>query len=312
MHRRVSRFVATTVLCAYAASALAGGIVDNPNPHVKMAVIGQDSFILDTPSEQIPGFSVRLTDAWGRPLPGLTVSIFTNYYFCFNEDPTCTNPPVELFGTFAGVGSDEQLVTDADGTVKTGPYQGGTMPGVYNVHAGVYSLDEKNAAALHGLRGPGAEFDIQQTFPLPGALGGYMSGNWYFPGLGGGQGMQLEFTDAIDPASGKPILVAIWFVYTPDGAGQTWIYAQGTYDTTSNAVHVQAVLPFGAKFPPLFASADVENQPWGMLTFAFSDCDHGTMSWNAYGLGLLPDYDSSVSAVPIARLTHIAGTSCPQ
>ncbi len=51
-----------------------------------------------------------------------------------------------------------------------------------------------------------------------------MSGNW-FNSEQGGQGFQIE-------AATNNNMVAIWFVFTPDGSAQNWIYAQGGYDTT--------------------------------------------------------------------------------
>jgi len=134
-------------------------------------------------------------------------------------------------------------------------------------------------------------------------LGGYLSGNWFNPDQSG-HGFQLEFTTSGD-------LVAIWFVYKPDGSGQTWIYAQGAYDSTKNVVTIPAEILDGAKFPPNFDPHDVGPQGgalWGTLTFAFSDCDHATVSWHSDVVG----YDRQ-NDVPLAlsRATRIAGTSCP-
>jgi plastocyanin len=103
-------------------------------------------------------------------------------------------------------------------------------------------------------------------------IGGYLSGNWFMPSQGGGQGFQLEFTNA------NSDLVAIWFAFSPggstanDGSGQNWIYSQGAYDTTKNTVTVPAILLAGARFPPNFHPADVHRVPndastWGTITF---------------------------------------------
>jgi len=130
-------------------------------------------------------------------------------------------------------------------------------------------------------------------------LGGYLSGNWYDP-THSGQGLQLEFTDQ------QNTLLAIWFVYAPDGSGQRWVFGQGDYDTTTNTVTVYAQLLSGGAFPPLFNSADVQRQLWGKLTFVFTDCNHAQLVWN----GFLPGYGSG--SMPLTRLTSIRGTSCPQ
>jgi len=61
----------------------------------------------------------------------------------------------------------------------------------------------------------------------------------------------------------------------------------------------------GGRFPPNFDPAHLQGQPWGTLTFTFSDCNHGAVSWQSdiagYGSG----------SMPIVRLTMPAGLSCP-
>ena len=151
-------------------------------------------------------------------------------------------------------------------------------------------------------------------------LGGYLSGNWFIPSQGGGQGFQLEFTNAINSVTGKPDMVAIWFVYTPtgstanDGSGQNWIYSEGDYDPASNTVTLPAILLAGARFPPNFHATDVHRVPndtstWGTITFTFSGCNAGTVSWHSDLAGYNGANDTPL---PIQRLTQIAGTTCPQ
>jgi plastocyanin len=133
------------------------------------------------------------------------------------------------------------------------------------------------------------------------ALGGYLSGNWFDPSANqGGHGFQFEFTNQ------NNTLVAIWFVYPPNGGGQNWIYAQGPFDPSQSTVTIPAELLNGPKFPPLYNSADLVQTLWGTLTFSFTDCDHGTASWNS----TVPGYGSG--SIPIQRLSSIQGTTCPQ
>jgi len=48
---------------------------------------------------------------------------------------------------------------------------------------------------------------------------------------------------------------------------------------------------------------------WGHLTFTFSDCNNGTVTWH-YDL---PGYNNANDTpVAIQRLTAIDGTACPQ
>jgi Repeat of unknown function (DUF5650) len=143
--------------------------------------------------------------------------------------------------------------------------------------------------------------NLVSLFPDPSrppiAIDGYMSGNW-FNSQQAGHGFQIE-------AATNNVMVAIWFVYAPDGSGQNWIYAQGTYDKTSSTVTLPAIMLTGAKFPPNFNPGDVTQTAWGNLTFSFTDCNNGTATWSSP----LPGY--GMGSLPITRLTQIAGTTCP-
>lgn len=132
----------------------------------------------------------------------------------------------------------------------------------------------------------------------PPVIGGYLSGNWFNPSEGG-SGFQLEATT-------DNMMVAIWFVYTPDGSGQNWIFAQGSYDATKSSVTLPAFVLTGARFPPNFNSADITRTSWGTLTFSFADCNNATAMWSSTMAG----YGSG--SLPITRLTQIAGTTCPR
>jgi len=135
-------------------------------------------------------------------------------------------------------------------------------------------------------------------------IAGYISGNWFNVDQEG-SGFQIEATNTMDAASGLPVMLAIWFTYTPDGSSRNWIYAQGTYDRTKATTTLPAFLSAGGKFPPSIQTSDVTADPWGTLTFTFTDCDHGTASWNS----VMPGYGSG--SLPIVRLTSIDGAVCP-
>ena len=129
---------------------------------------------------------------------------------------------------------------------------------------------------------------------------GGLSGNWYDPAPNqSGHGFQIE----IQPDNA---IVAIWFVFTPDGSGQTWLYAQGAYDPTSNTATMPAYLSLGARFPPAFTHADDHVTQWGTLTFTFTDCSNGTMSWTSTSAAF-----PATGNMPIKRATKIAGLACP-
>jgi len=141
--------------------------------------------------------------------------------------------------------------------------------------------------------------ELNAAATVPPISGGF-SGNWYDPSTNqGGHGVQIE----ILPGNG---MLAIWFVFTPDGAGQTWLYAQGAYIAGSSTVTLPTFLSLGARFPPNFQHADDHITQWGTLTFTFTDCDNGTMDWTSTAAGYPP-----IGSIPIRRLTSLAGTTCP-
>jgi len=157
---------------------------------------------------------------------------------------------------------------------------------------------------------PGADIALDHVVLAPNVfqngfqIAGYISGNWFNVDQGG-SGFQIEATNAIDAASGLPVMLAIWFTYTPDGSSRNWIYAQGTYDRTKATTTLPAFLSAGGKFPPSIQTSDITADPWGTLTFTFIDCDHGIASWNS----VVPGYGSG--SLPIVRLTSIDGEVCP-
>lgn len=83
---------------------------------------------------------------------------------------------------------------------------------------------------MHGSAGSGmfGSVTVQAASAAP-SIGGALSGNWYNPAQSG-SGFQLEVTSNFSQ------MLAVWFVYTPGGGNQQWVYAQGTYDSTSNSI----------------------------------------------------------------------------
>jgi len=229
-----------------------------------------------------PNYKVTFT-------PGDTVWVFASYRDQRNGEVTqfsIHRPDGSVFAQWDfDLASLNLPVPFYSGNAMDWPF---TLPA--DAPAGLWTV----AAAFQGQTYTHA-FTVGAQPPI--TINGYMSGNWYSPNQGG-HGFQIE-------AATNNTMVAIWFVYAPDGSGQNWIYAQGTYDTTKNAVRLPAILLTGAKFPPNFKSSDVNQTPWGTLTFTFTDCNNGTATWNStlngYGAGTLP----------IVRLTQIAGTICP-
>jgi hypothetical protein len=63
-------------------------------------------------------------------------------------------------------------------------------------------------------------------------------------------------------------------------------------------------LPTGGSWIPNFDPGKIVRNPWGTLTFTFTDCNHGRVEFNSidgYGSG----------SMELLRLTMPAGLSCP-
>jgi plastocyanin len=199
--------------------------------------------------------------------------------------------------TFKNKGGEHNVVANdnsfTNGNPSSGPW---SYTRTFNTAGtvGYYCLNHGAPGA--GMHGTITVNSVAAAFTInPG-----LSGNWYDPTVGqDGHGFQFE----ILPANG---MLAIWFVFTPDGSGQTWLYAQGAYDPTSNTVTLPTFLSLGAKFPPNFTHADDVVTPWGSMTFTFTDCSNGTMSWTSTTAGYPP-----TGTLPIRRATNIAGLACP-
>ena len=122
------------------------------------------------------------------------------------------------------------------------------------------------------------------------------TGNWFNPDSSG-HGFSIEVLP-------DNVMLAEWYAFAPEG-GQAWIAAMGPI--TGNSAVLQGYFPTGpgGRFPPQFNPGQLSNQLWGTITFVFSDCNSGQVSWQSaidgYGSGWLP----------ITRLTMPAGLSCP-
>ncbi|HZP65114.1 MAG TPA: hypothetical protein VFB32_02290 [Rudaea sp.] len=138
------------------------------------------------------------------------------------------------------------------------------------------------------------DFVVGAGAPPPFAIGSGITGNWYDPAESG-HGFSLEVLGGV--------LLAEWFVYSPQG-GHDWIIGTGTIDGNTAVLDAYTANGSGGRFPPAFDPAGVQNRAWGTLTFEFSDCNHGKVSWQSID----PSYGSG--SLPIARLTTPDGLSC--
>jgi len=157
-----------------------------------------------------------------------------------------------------------------------------TVPGVVPYHDQV-----SRAAGVIIVQGP--------TGTVPGfTIGAGITGAWYDPAQSG-HGLFIEVLP-------NNRFLAGWFADNPAGTSQAWFTGVGTY--SGDTASITAVdMPTGGRWIPNFDRGQVVHNAWGTLTFTFTDCNHGKVSFNSvagYGTGNMN----------LTRLTQPAGLSC--
>ena len=128
------------------------------------------------------------------------------------------------------------------------------------------------------------------------SIGPGMTGNWYNPDQSG-HGFGIE----VLPGNR---MLAEWFVFGPN-SGPAWVVATGPISGNTAVLEGQQKIGAGGRFPPNFDPAQLQSRIWGTLTFTFTDCNHGTASWQPVVAGY------SAGSMSVTRLTLPAGLSCP-
>jgi hypothetical protein len=139
---------------------------------------------------------------------------------------------------------------------------------------------------------PSAPVDVVVDF----VIGPGMTGNWYDVSESG-HGFSVEVLPDNQ-------MLAEWFVFAPDG-GPAWIAATGPISGNSAVLQGFQTVGPGGRFPPNFDPTQVQSEPWGELTFTFTDCNTGSVSWQPSVTGYIS------GSIPLARLTLPAGLTCP-
>lgn len=127
------------------------------------------------------------------------------------------------------------------------------------------------------------------------SIGSAVSGNWYNPAQSG-HGFQLEKVN-------DTTVTAFWFTFDANG-NQVWILGVG--QIVDNRIEMQAVKSRGGRFPPNFDPTQITNPPWGTLTFTFTSCNAGSVSWTSVD----PLFTAS-GTLALERVTSVQGTTCP-
>jgi hypothetical protein len=95
---------------------------------------------------------------------------------------------------------------------------------------------------------------------------------------------------------------AAWASFNPEGTQQAWFSGIGSY-SGKTATITAVEQPTGGRWIPNFDPARVAHNPWGTLTFTFTDCYTGRVEFNSatgYGAG----------GMDLVRTTMPAGLTC--
>ena len=158
-------------------------------------------------------------------------------------------------------------------------------------------LANGNVLVAGGMGHAGDGFPIRGTAELyvpPFEIGAGLSGAWYDPAQSG-HGLFIEVLR-------DNRFLAGWFAFNPAGTAQAWFVGVGTY-SGDTATITSVDMPTGGRWIPNFDPSSVVHNAWGTLIFRFTDCDHGTVSFNSPSFG--------VGTMSLTRLTQPLGLSCP-
>ncbi|HEY2396176.1 MAG TPA: choice-of-anchor Q domain-containing protein [Rudaea sp.] len=157
------------------------------------------------------------------------------------------------------------------------------------------ATDQRGLVRVAGARPDIGAFESNAAASTSGSIGAGFTGSWFDPAQSG-HGLMVE----VLPGNR---LLAMWFAFNPQGSQQAWFGGVGTY--SGNIATITGVaLPTGGRWIPNFDQNAIALNPWGTLTFTFSDCNHGKVDFNSvrgYGSG----------SMNLTRLTLPAGLTCP-
>ena len=199
--------------------------------------------------------------------------------------------------TFVNGGGFHNVVADhgefTSGSATNDPFSfkqtfntAGTFAYYCEVHGGPGGVGMSGTIKVNAVTAPPA------VTPITGAT----SGSWYDPDQSG-HGFSIQ----VAPPN---TFLFYWFTFNPDGGQQSWLLGAGAYDPTSNTVTVEAAQSTGTNFPPNFNHADITTVDWGSVTFTFTDCTHGTVSW----ISKIAGYGSGT--LPLTKIVGVDGANC--
>ncbi|MCB1613328.1 MAG: DUF4331 family protein [Xanthomonadales bacterium] len=179
-----------------------------------------------------------------------------------------------------------------------------TNPGVNsftgNTLALVLAVDRSrldNGGANPVLKIWGATQRVADTGISPG-----FTGLW-FDASKPGFGAHIEVLDPASPGGPDRVAVA-WYVYN-DSGDQRWIVGEGTINGDTATIPT-AIYTDGGLFPPNFNPAQVQTRTFGSLSFRFSNCNEGVLSYNSVDA----EFGNREGQIALTRLTQIKDQPC--
>ena len=231
------------------------------------------------------------------PYGGSAVLMFSPSNLTINVGDTVTFTNA---GGFHNVAADDGSFRCANGCANDG--HGGTGDPSGDAWSSTVTFNQAGTFAYHcdvhvnmGMTGSIVVQGAAPPTTVPITAG--FSGAWYGPGQSG-HGILLEVQDGT-PNS----LLAYWFSFNPDGTQQAWFGGAGPIN--GDTAVVTAFQTTGGRWIPNFDPTTIVNNPWGTLTFTFSDCNTGRVDFASTIPGFGSDH------MDLVRLTHPAGVSCP-
>jgi len=153
---------------------------------------------------------------------------------------------------------------------------------------------------VHVAMGMTGSIVVQGTAPTTVPIGAGFSGAWYDPAQSG-HGLLLQVLSGAPSASDQ--LVAYWYTFNPEGTQQAWFGGVGPIN--GDTAVVTTFQTTGGRWIPNFDPTTIVNNPWGTLTFTFTDCSHGRVDFSSTATGF------GTGHMDLVRLTQLAGLSCP-
>jgi len=138
--------------------------------------------------------------------------------------------------------------------------------------------------------------------PLP--ISGYMTGNWYDPAHSG-EGIQFEVGEV---SATERYAFFTWFTYDNKGVPY-WLAGFGTFKVGDTSVATEVSYTANGGFAGAFG-ADVTRNPWGTVTFSFSDCDNVRFTFKSYPTLVAIPAPGGEGTRDWKRLTQMNGLTC--